>query len=157
LLGEDTSLAYSLILTNVAAGTYSLSARIVYDSGSLINSTPANITVIGLAAPWQLKEIGNPGLPGSAQTSNGLYTLNSDGDISTLADSFSFVYQSLSAMAILRSVSSVQNVSSNSAVGVMIRETLASDSKYVFTGISGLYNFLWQSRSVTGGKPAFTN
>ena len=45
LLGEDTSAPYSLTWSNVSAGSYSLSAQAVYDAGSTVASSPANVTV----------------------------------------------------------------------------------------------------------------
>jgi hypothetical protein len=49
LLGEDTSAPYVFSWNNVSVGSYSLTARLVYDTGSTLNSTPAvNVLV---AAP----------------------------------------------------------------------------------------------------------
>jgi regulation of enolase protein 1 (concanavalin A-like superfamily) len=45
LLGEAPSAPYSFIWSNVSAGSYSLTARAVYDAGSTVDSTPANVTV----------------------------------------------------------------------------------------------------------------
>ena len=45
LLGEDSTAPYVLTWNNVAAGTYSLTAQAVYDSGSTVASTVANVTV----------------------------------------------------------------------------------------------------------------
>ena len=39
LLGEDTSAPYTLSWSNVSAGSYSLSAKVVYDSGSTVASS----------------------------------------------------------------------------------------------------------------------
>ena len=45
LLGEDTTAAYGFSWPNVSAGNYALTARAVYDAGSIVNSTAINITV----------------------------------------------------------------------------------------------------------------
>jgi len=45
LLGEDASSPYSFTWSNVAAGSYSLMARTVYDSGGAVDSASANVTV----------------------------------------------------------------------------------------------------------------
>jgi hypothetical protein len=57
LLGEDVSSPYSYSWSGVAAGNYSITAQVVYDSGSVVASTAANIIVtnpppsIALTAP----------------------------------------------------------------------------------------------------------
>jgi hypothetical protein len=50
LLGEDTSAPYSYTWSNVGSGNYSLTARVVYDSGSTITSSSGGITVAAVAA-----------------------------------------------------------------------------------------------------------
>jgi hypothetical protein len=45
LLGEATASPYSYTWNNVAAGNYSLTARLMYDSSSAFNSSAANMTV----------------------------------------------------------------------------------------------------------------
>ena len=49
LLGSDSSSPYSYSWKNVVAGNYSVTARVVYDSGSTITSTLANVAVTNLA------------------------------------------------------------------------------------------------------------
>ena len=45
LLGEDTSAPYSFAWTNVSAGSYNLTAKVLYDSGSTLASSIALISV----------------------------------------------------------------------------------------------------------------
>ena len=47
LLNEDSTSPYSFTWTSVAIGTYSLLARVIYDSGASVDSTAANVTVTG--------------------------------------------------------------------------------------------------------------
>ena len=51
LLGGDTTAPYTFAWSGVTAGSYSLTAQVVYDSGSTLASTAANVTVTNLAAP----------------------------------------------------------------------------------------------------------
>jgi sulfur relay (sulfurtransferase) complex TusBCD TusD component (DsrE family) len=51
LLGEDTNAPYAFTWSGVAVGTYSLSAQAVYDAGSTVASTAANVTVSNLPPP----------------------------------------------------------------------------------------------------------
>ena len=45
LLGTAATTPYSYVWTNVSAGSYSLTAQVVYDSGSTVSSAPASVTV----------------------------------------------------------------------------------------------------------------
>jgi hypothetical protein len=49
LLGEVPAAPYNLAWNNVSAGSYSLSARAVYDGGSTVSSSPGNVGVTLLA------------------------------------------------------------------------------------------------------------
>ena len=51
LLGTDTSSPYSFTWTNVSAGSYSLTARLIYDSGSTLDSTAVSVSVTNLPLP----------------------------------------------------------------------------------------------------------
>ena len=51
LLGTVAAAPYSFSWTNVSAGSYSLTAQAVYDSGSTVASTSANVTVTNLPLP----------------------------------------------------------------------------------------------------------
>ncbi|HEY5914250.1 MAG TPA: Ig-like domain-containing protein, partial [Verrucomicrobiae bacterium] len=51
LLGEDTATPYTFSYGNVAAGSYALSARVVYDAGSTVSSASAGVTVTATSPP----------------------------------------------------------------------------------------------------------
>jgi hypothetical protein len=157
LLGEDTSAPYSLLWSNVSAGSYSLTARAVYDTGSTVASSPVNMNVIGLPAPWQTTDIGSVGVVGSASMSNGLYTVNGAGNLSGTADNFRFVYQPLSGDGEIKvRLNSVGSTGTSGRIGVVIRESLSSGSKYAFMGIRPDGTFRWQRRSTTSGSTSST-
>ncbi len=50
LVGEDTTVPYAAVWTNAPAGTHNLIARVVYDAGSVADSSAVGITVTGSAA-----------------------------------------------------------------------------------------------------------
>jgi hypothetical protein len=50
LLNEDTTAPYSYTWTNVSVGTYSLTARAVYEGGATVDSSAVNVTVTGNTA-----------------------------------------------------------------------------------------------------------
>ncbi|HZR17489.1 MAG TPA: Ig-like domain-containing protein [Verrucomicrobiae bacterium] len=157
LLGEDTSVPYTLTWSNVASASYVLTAHALYDNGGTVVSSPANITVTGLPAPWQTADIGSVGAVGSATLSNGLYVVKGAGTIGGTADSFRFVYQPLSGDGEIRArLNSVQNTGTTGRVGVIIRESLTSASEYAFMGISPSGQIRWQRRGQTGGSTSST-
>lgn len=157
LLSEDTSAPYSFAWTNVSAGNYTLKARAVYDSGSTVDSGPANISVNGLPAPWQTVDIGAVGLTGSASAAGGIYSVRGAGKISGTADSFRFVYQTLSADGEIKAqLTALPTSSTNGSFGVMIRETLTAGSRYAYMGLSQDRKFRWQRRTSTSGNTSTT-
>lgn len=164
LLAEDTAAPYAFTWSNVSTGSYSLSAKLVYDASSTLASATANITVSAplpgtntttLPAPWQTVDLGKTGLAGNASVTNSRYSVTGAGNLSGTADNFRFLYQTLSGNGEIRAqVSSVQNTSTNARSGIMIRETLAPGSKYAFMGISPDGTFRAQRRTVTSGSTA---
>jgi regulation of enolase protein 1 (concanavalin A-like superfamily) len=89
---------------------------------------------------------------GSAGVSNLIYTVKGAGTISGTADHFRFMYQSLSGDGEIKvRLNSADNTGTEGRIGVMIRESLAPGSQYVFMGVSSDGTFLWQRRSKTGG------
>jgi hypothetical protein len=59
MLGQDASSPYSMVWSNVAAGTYSIFARITYDGTSTLDSAPVSFTV-GAAGSVVLNMLINP-------------------------------------------------------------------------------------------------
>jgi hypothetical protein len=60
-VGTVTSAPYSFSWTNVGAGSYSLSARVVYDSGSMLASAAVNVTVGAVQPPSGLTFVPDSG------------------------------------------------------------------------------------------------
>jgi hypothetical protein len=153
LLGQVTTPPYSFTWSNVSAGGYSLTARILYDSGSQMASSPVTVSVAALPAPWLTSDVGAPGLVGSAGESNGVFTASGAGNISGTADNFRFLYQTLSGAGEIRAqINGVSQSNSVSRAGVMMRENLSKGARSVFMGISGDGTFRWQRRNSTGAN-----
>ena len=166
LLGENATSPYSLAWTNVSADAYSLSARLVYDIGSILDSSTVSVTVTdppppppppALLAPWQTVDIGSVDASGSASQSNGVFAVAGAGNIGRTADNFRFVYQPLSGDGeISIQITSTESTGTPGRSGVMIRETLADNSRNAFMGISSADSFRWQRRLRTGGNTSPT-
>ena len=166
LLGESTSTPYSYAWNNVFAGNYSVKARMVYDVGATLDSSAAAVTVASsrppptnpapatLPAPWLAADIGSPGALGTATFTTGAFRVSGAGVIGGTADSFRFVYQTLTGDGEIRAqLNSVQNTGSNGYVGVLMRESLGANSKSVVLGIYPTGAVRAQSRSTTGSSP----
>ncbi|MGH7970834.1 MAG: Ig-like domain-containing protein [Limisphaerales bacterium] len=163
LLAEVTNAPYSFTWKNVAAGAYPLNAKAIYDAGSVVSSSTSSVTVtnpalVGLPAPWQTVDIGSPGATGSASVSNGIYIVTGAGAFGRGSDSFRFLYQPMSGDGEIRvRVNSLQNTGSSARVGVIIRETLTTNSRYAFAGLSPDGTIRWQTRRSTSGRSSTTN
>jgi beta-glucanase (GH16 family) len=123
---------------------------IIWEEGTTIPSLPS---------PWSTADIGTVGTTGSASYLNGTFTVNGSGaDIWDTADAFRFVYQTLSGDGeIIANVNSIVNTNAWAKAGVMIRESLNSNSTHAMTVITPSNGIAFQSRSTTGGTSANTS
>jgi regulation of enolase protein 1 (concanavalin A-like superfamily)/nitrous oxidase accessory protein NosD len=112
-----------------------------------------------LPAPWTQVDIGSVGITGSASVSNGTYTVRGAGaDIWGSADSFHFVYQKLTGDGtIIARVVGLQNTNTFAKAGVMMRESLAANSKEASVVVSpGSGGVRYLRRLSTGGSTTTT-
>ncbi len=160
LVGTATASPFTYTWNNVAAGSYSLTAKVTDSLGATATSTPVAITVQnnGLPAPWVTRDIGNVGLAGSASFLAGTYSLSGSGtDIWGTADGFRYVYQPLAGDGqIIARVASLQNTNSWAKGGVMIRETLAANSSHAIMAVTPGNGSAFQRRLTTGTSSLHT-
>ena len=128
-----------------------------YDIAGSFTST-GNLSVL----PWSSQDVGSVGLAGSSSyTTNGLFgtfTVTGSGtDIGTTNDAFHYVYESASGSncMIVAQVTSLQDTSPWAKAGVMIRETLASNSKHASIFLTPGNGISWQYRATTGGTTSW--
>ena len=122
------------------------------DPGSATADATLEITVNGLPLPWVSTDIGTGMLAGSATYDAGTFTQAGSGVIGGTTDKFRFTYQILTGDGeIITRISSLQNTGNSSRVGVMIRESLAANSKQIFAGMTGSNAYRWSRRTSTGG------
>jgi phosphatidylserine/phosphatidylglycerophosphate/cardiolipin synthase-like enzyme/regulation of enolase protein 1 (concanavalin A-like superfamily) len=134
----------------------------------IVSKTMANVTKTGavwsfttagtappstLPSPWADRDIGAVPIAGSAQYSSGTFTITASGaDVWGTADAFHFVYHTLTGDGSIQArVASVREANAWSKAGVMIRETLASNSKHAFMLVSSARGVAMQWRPATGG------
>jgi hypothetical protein len=109
-------------------------------------------------APWLTSDIGTTGLQGSAQYANGAFTVKGAGSLGGSTDCFHYTYQSLSGDgSIVARISTLGNTGSNARVGIMIRDTLANNSRMATLSVNGSGAFKWMRRTNTGGNVSTTN
>ena len=153
LLKEAVSAPYTYTWTNVPTGTYSLKATAIADSGITADSAPVTVAVKSLPPPWLNADIGSVGYLGVGTFTNGTFTvLGSGADIWDTADAFQYVYQPLNGDGeIIARVTGVQNTSDWAKAGIMIRETLAANSRWALAAVTSSNGATFQWRSATGG------
>jgi hypothetical protein len=156
LLVEDSSVPYTFSWTNVSAGTYSITAKVVYDAGSAAASSSSAVSVTNptpmkvgsLTAPWQTADIGNVGLPGTVLVSNGTYYVSGNGNLQGTSDSFRFLYQpATSNCTVVAQINAAQFASDQGCVGIMMRENLTTGSSFAMIGISPGGPGVWVTRN----------
>ena len=159
---------YTTVATNVAAAPYTntgltngtrttTSVSALAGSRESVNSSQAPATPTappsGLPSPWQTRDIGAVAAAGNATTSGSTFSITGSGeDIYGTLDEFRYVYQAASGNCEIRArVVSVQNTDPWAEAGVMIRETLNSNSKKVASLVTFSNGVTSQRRSSTGG------
>jgi hypothetical protein len=137
-----------------SSGTNSFTVR-VSDLGGEFDEATLVIEVEGdeLPLPWTAEGIGGGSLEGSATYSNGVFTVSGSGTLAGRNDSMNFAWQPVSGDGeIIARVSSLENTGMSSRVGVMIRDTLATNSRHVFMGLTGDGAFRWVRRTGFNGN-----
>ena len=121
----------------------------------VVTTSPA---VTPLPAPWATGSIGSGMISGSTSYNAGTANQSGSGALGSTSDKLNFSYQTLSGDGqITARISTLQNTGTLSGVGVMIRETLAPNSKYVFMGMSGAKTYRASNRATTGGIATSAN
>lgn len=106
-----------------------------------------------LPLPWDFKALGNSGENANAFFNDGAFTLTAAGDLSGDADAASYVWQTLSGDGqITARVSDLDGAGKSARAGLMIRDSLAANSKQVFIGVNGNGDFRWIRRTRTGAE-----
>lgn len=153
LIGSPTSNTFTI--SGLTTGTtYYFVVSAVNAAGEGSNSAAASCTIVSqLPLPWATADIGPVGIAGSASAAGGIYTVSGSGTgVNATSDQFRLVSQNSSGdCQIIARVDSLTASSSTAKAGVMIRESLAANSRCAgvcATPSSGV-QFIW--RNSTGG------
>jgi regulation of enolase protein 1 (concanavalin A-like superfamily) len=165
LIASVTTSPYQFSVNNVAAGSYTLTARAIDNAGATATSASVAITVSApapaptLPAPWQSQDIGAVGPAGRASATNGTFAVSGSGaDVWGSADALHFMWQRLSGdVDVIAHVASVENVAPWVKAGVMIRERLTADSAHAFMLVSAGKGLAFQRRVANAGLSTSTS
>ncbi|HYO09422.1 MAG TPA: NPCBM/NEW2 domain-containing protein [Tepidisphaeraceae bacterium] len=146
-LSGGTQYFYRVRATNVAGASA--------DSNVASATTP---TGPSLPAPWAAADIGTVGAAGSSSFASGVYTVKGAGsDIWNAADSFQFMYQQITGDGTFTArVTGITNTNAYAKAGVMIRESLAANSKHAALVVTPTQGVGFVRRTSTGGSSSVT-
>ncbi|QJE98939.1 Calx-beta domain-containing protein [Luteolibacter luteus] len=137
-----------------STGTNSFTVRVT-DTAGLWDEATLAIEVAGdeLPLPWTTDGIGGGTTEGSASYGAGVFTVTGAGTLTGRNDAMNFAWQPVSGNGeIIARISSLENTGMNSRVGVMIRDTLATNSRHVFMGLTGDGAYRWVRRTGFNGN-----
>ncbi len=111
------------------------------------------------AISWTNADIGNVGVAGSADETNGTFTIQASGNaIWGQSDGFHYVYQPLNGDGEISGlVGTPQNTGQWAVSGLMIRESLSDDSAHVMVRVRSNGSVWTAQRSTTGANTSQTN
>jgi len=111
-----------------------------------------------LPSPWVTADIGTTDLAGSAEYASNAYTVKGAGTFGGTTDGFRYLYQPLSADgSIIARISTLGDTGNNARVGIMMRDTLASNARMAALSVTGSGSYKWERRLSTGGSVSNTN
>lgn len=136
-----------------SAGTNLFTVRATDVAGASDDTTlQIKINANTLPLPWNLDRVGSGNIAGAATYSSTIFTEAGAGLIGLTEDSGMLGWQTLSGDGkITARVSKLTNTGAATRVGVMIRGSLAANSRHVFFGVDGTGNYQWTHRLATGG------
>ncbi|MCW1914017.1 cadherin domain-containing protein [Luteolibacter sp. GHJ8] len=106
----------------------------------------------GMPLPWDVSAVGSQEDGSGAASGQGEFVVTGSGHLSGREDSFQFVWQTLSGDGSVTARLVSLEGGSLSRAGVMIRDSLASNSRHVFLGLSGEGAFRWIRRTNYNGN-----
>ena len=142
-----------------SAGSNAFTVRATDLSGAF-DEAVLTIEIAGpsLPLPWDESTIGSGNLAGSTTHNDGTFTVAGSGELSGRNDTFNFAWQTMSGDGeIIARITGLQDTGNAARIGVMIRDTLASNSRHVFMGLTGNGNYRWVRRTGFNGNTSTSN
>jgi alpha-L-fucosidase len=140
--------------STVQPGTLYFYTATATDGATTSADSSVTVGMLGQASSWASRDITNFGEAGSVRESDGMFLVKGSGsDVWGTNDEFRFVYKSLVGNGtITTKVESIQKTGDWAKAGIMIRESLAGNSKYAFAFVTPVMGTALQQRTVTGGN-----
>jgi hypothetical protein len=158
--GPYTTMASNVLTTNftdtdVTRGTpYYYVVTGANANGESYNSGETMMSA-GLPAPWANQDIGTVALAGTSSRKPGGFLLTGTGSsIGGTSDSFQFAYMPITGDTTIIARVNMMNTAGADRAGVMMRETLAVDSKMATILLEDGGNLRLTRRTTTGGSAA---
>lgn len=128
------------------------------DTASLTADAELRIHVTWLPVPWQTGNVGIRQTGGSVTYAAGTFTQNGSGMIARNRDGFRYTFQRLSGDGeIVAKVGPMPDHGTWARAGVMIRDSMAPNSRHVFFGLTNPTSYRLVSRAKGGAKTTTRN
>jgi hypothetical protein len=137
-----------------SSGTNTFTVR-ASDAGELFAEATLVIEIASaLPLPWEEQTIGL-GLEGISRAVGETLSLTGCGSMAGRSDGLHFVWQALSSDGVITArLDSMDDTGPNARAGVMIRDSLATNSRHVFMGMTGDGGYRWVRRTGLNGNTA---
>jgi len=139
LLSKRTSAPYSYRIKKAADGTYNLYVKAYDDMGLCTTSKviPVHVNTKDNTLPWISRDIGSVSIPGSASDEKNIITVKGSGEIGGSSDTYHYLFQKLNGNgSMVAKIESDTLLANGGDTGIMIRESLSTDSKTIMLAIS---------------------
>ena len=154
LVGLGSAIVTLMLLASGLTGTSYEDASVqpgtlyFYTATATVGATTSadsavTVGMLGQASNWASRDITNLGEAGSVRESDGVFLVKGSGsDVWGTNDEFRFVYKNLPGNGtITTKVESIQKTNDWAKSGIMIRETLARNSKYAFAFVTPAHGY----------------
>lgn len=158
-IGSDTIALGTTVYVGIATTSH--------HTGMRTTATVSNVTLSGATAQpspslpsgQATADIGSPAIAGSTSYASGRYTIQAAGaDIWGYSDQFRYVYQPVTGdVDVVARVASISAADRWSKAGVMIRETMAANSRHATALTSVEKGYAFQRRAETGSISEHTS
>lgn len=155
---EDTSSPYSITWNTTSYSNTQHVITAVATDNALNATTSAGIfaNVNNLPTGWSAADIGSPGTPGSTSynAGTGTFTLTGTGtNIFNASDQFHYASETYSGnFTMTIRVASVVSDAPWAKAGIMVRETSAANSRYVYLAMTPTNGLLFEGRLTAGAN-----
>ncbi len=160
LLGTDTTAPYGFTASGLAQGAHLFTAIATDNLNATTAIPPIGVTITASPPPlpWLDADVGAVAALGSASFASPTFTVRGSGtDIAGAVDAFHYTYQPVSGnVTIVARVATIQSGTAAARVGIMIRESLAANSRHAAMLLTPPQGVAFHRRPSPGAATALT-